>query len=45
MGKTQTCFTSLLEIIANSDQRHDLDFDCNQEAKLLQGTKPLTDFN
>ena len=27
-------FLSLLEIIANSDRRHGLEFDCNQEASL-----------
>ena len=33
------------EIIANSDLRHGLEFDCNQEASLVRGARPLTDFN
>ena len=32
---------SLLEIIDNSDRRHGLKFDCNQEATLVRGAGPL----
>ena len=35
----------LLEIIANYDRRHGLEFDCNEEATLVRGARPLIDFN
>ena len=35
---------SLLEIIANSDQRHGLEFDCNEEVSLFRGAA-LINFN
>ena len=34
-----------LAIITNSDLPHGLEFDCNQEALLVQGVRPLIDFN
>ena len=36
---------ALLEIIANSDRRHGLELDCNQEAPLVPGARPLIKFN
>ena len=36
---------ALREIIANSDWRHGLNFDRNQEVTLVRGVRPLTDFN
>ena len=36
---------SLLEIIANSERRHALEFNSNQETTLVQGAKPLIDLN
>ena len=33
--------TTLLSIIANSDLRERLEFDCNQEASLVRGARPL----
>ena len=38
-------FVSLLEVIANSDRRHGLEFDCNQEVLLVRGARPLKGFN
>ena len=35
----------LLEIITKSDLRRGLEFDCNQEATLGRGARPLKDFN
>ena len=35
----------LLAIIANSDLRHGLELDCNQEATLVRGARPLIYFN
>ena len=35
----------LPEIITNSGWRYGLEFDCNQEAIPLRGTRPSTDFN
>ena len=37
---TKSNVISLLEIITHSDLRHRLEFDCNQEATLLQGARP-----
>ena len=37
--------TSLLEIIANSDQRHGHEFDCNQEMTLVRGDRLIIHFN
>ena len=37
--------SSLLATIANSDRRLGLEFDYNQEASLVRGARPLTDFN
>ena len=34
----------LLAIIAISDLRHGLKFDCNQEASPVKGARPLIDF-
>ena len=34
----------ILAIIANFDLRHGLEFDCNQEALLVRGSRPLKDF-
>ena len=39
------CQNPLPEIITNSDQRHGHEFDYNQEASLVRGTKPVTNFN
>ena len=36
---------SFVEIIANFDRQHGLEFDCNQEPTLVQCARPLTDFN
>ena len=36
---------ALLEIIANFDRRHQLEFDSNQEAMLVRGARPRIDFN
>ena len=35
----------LLEIIANSDRRHGLELDCNQETSLVLDARSLIDFN
>ena len=36
---------SLLEIIANSDRRHDLEFDWTEETTLVREVEHLVDFN
>ena len=35
----------MLHFVYNSDLRHGLKFDCNEQALLDRGAKPLTDFN
>ena len=41
----QSSQQSLLVIIANSDMRYDLEFDCNQEASLVRGVGLFIYFN
>ena len=36
---------SYLATITNYYRRHGFEFDCNQEAMLVRGVKPLIDFN
>ena len=36
---------SYLATITNYYRRHGFEFDCNQEATLVRGAKPLIDFN
>ena len=38
------CLT-LQATIANSDLRHGIEFDSNQETSLVRGSRPLIDFN
>ena len=45
LSLSPVCLITLLEMIANSDQLCGLEFDCNQETTLVQGVRPLIDFN